>query len=189
MATMTATENGAPLPTVSTDGVRLFNPSALFGLLIAIGLPLGLFGLVNLMAEAFGVVPYFFSPFGLPGWFGATVHLAMLPLLGAALYLVARHGDTRSFGWLSALIAGLIAFPFVIEALDSLQLSLLSTGLVLLTMATMIRVSRASPAAAWILAPVLVWLAVSATLGLALAAAWTPPFALTLGQNSPLPAR
>ncbi len=159
--------------------------SSALGFAIATLLPVGLFGLVSIGAEALGIVPYFFSPLGLIGWLGAALHLALLPLLGASLFFVARERETRPAIWLGALIAGLILFPFTIGPLDSLQLGMASTGLLLLTMATMVRVSAVSRPAAYLLTPALLWLGISATLGLALAAAWAPPFALTQVHDAP----
>lgn len=183
MATSTIINEQATFGARATE--RNLDFSAWIGLLMASGLPLGLFGLANLVAGTLGVTPYFFSPFGLPGWIGATVHLAQLPLVGAALFFVARHDDTSPVRWLALLIAGLVLFPFVVAPLDSLQLAIVACALVLLTMASMARASAISPLAGWLLTPVLAWLGISATLGLALAAAWTPPFALTPAQNPP----
>lgn len=161
---------------------------AAFGLLIAAGLPLGLFGLANLAAEAVGLMPLFFAPFGLPGWLGAVAHLAMLPLLGAAGWIATRKGDISLHLWLGALMAGVIAVPFITAPLDSLQMSIVSVGLFLLTLATIQRVGKASRTAGWLLVPVLGWLGLSAALGMVLAAAWTPPFALTQGMDNAPPA-
>lgn len=184
MATTIATVQ-TPFLTATPHASRPVAFSSVLGFVIATVLPLGLFGLASIAADSLGIIPYFFSPFGLIGWLGAVLHLALLPLLGASLFLVAREKETRPAIWLAALIAGLIFFPFIIGPLDSLQLGMATTGLLLLTMATMVRVSALSRPAAYLLTPALVWLGVSATLGLALAAAWTPPFALTQVHNAP----
>lgn len=154
-------------------------------LAIAAGLPLGLFGLANLAGESLGLMPLFFAPFGLPGWVGAILHLSLLPLCGIAAQLAARHGGYRSTGWSGALILALIVFPFLAPALDSLQLSLLATSLLLLAGATTWRLARLSPLAGLVMVPLLIWLGISAALGLALAASWSPPFALMQGNGLP----
>ena len=148
------------------------------------GLPVGLFGLVNLGAEAFGILPLFFAPFGLPGWAGGAVHLMQLALLGAAFWTLHVAGAPRSARiWLAVLIGAYIALPFVTAPLDSLQLSLLCTALFLFALATIHRVSKVTPMAGWLVSPMLVIVGISATMGLVLTAAYTPPFALIQGQN------
>jgi len=156
------------------------------GVLLWAGLPLGLFGLVNLGAEALGRYPLFFAPFGLPGWAGALLHLVMLVLLGAAFGLLAGPRANRPARlWLAVLAAGLIGFPFLVAPLPALGLSAFSLLLALIGAAAMIRVAARSRAAALVLAPALLWLGVGALLGLAFTLAWTPPFGLV---QSPQPA-
>lgn len=150
------------------------------------GLPLGAFGLVNLGAESLGFLPLYFAPFGLPGWTGAAAHLIQLGFLGLALaMLVASHADRRPLAWLAAFIAGYILLPFITPPLDSLQLTLGCSALFLLGLASLRRVGAASPAAAWLMSPVLAVIGFSATMGLVLTAAYTPPFALTQGSQTP----
>lgn len=154
---------------------------------IAAGLPLGLFGLANLAGESLGLMPLFFAPYGLPGWAGAALHLSLLPLVGVAGYLASRAGGHNCLLWAAALVAGILAFPFAAPFLDSLQLSMLAVGLLLVAGATTYRVSRVSRTAGLVMIPALIWLGISAALGLALAAAWSPPFALMQGQNNGMP--
>jgi hypothetical protein len=152
----------------------------ILGLAFCAGLPLGLFGLVNLGAEAMGVIPLFFSPFGMSGAAGAMVHLAQLALLGAAWWVLSRNAPkSQARHWLTGLTIAYIALPFITPPLDSLQLSLVSTSLFLLCLATLNRVGAASARAGWLLAPISIVLGTSAALGLILTAAYTPPFALT----------
>lgn len=165
-------------------GAKLRNGLAL---VVAGGLPLGLFGLANLAGESLGLMPLFFAPFGLPGWAGALFHLSLLPLVGVATLLALRAGGQRALPWSCALVAVLLAFPFVSSALDSLQLSILAVSMLLLAAATTYRLSRYSSPAGLIMVPALVWLGISAALGLALAAAWSPPFALMQGQQNGVP--
>ncbi len=148
------------------------------------GLPVGLFGLVNLGAEAFGIMPLFFAPFGLPGWVGGAVHLMQLALLGAAYWALHAAGADRTPRlWLAALTGAYIALPFLTAPLDSLQLSLLCTSLFLFGLATVHRVGSVTPVAGWLISPMLAIVGFSATMGLVLTAAYTPPFALIQGQN------
>ncbi len=155
-------------------------------LLICMGLPVGLFGLVNIGAEAAGIMPFFFAPFGLPGWAGGIVHLVQLALLGAAFFaLMDVDAPMAPRYWLVGLTLSYIALPYVTLPLDSLQLSILCTALFLLGLATMRRVGVASPLAGWLMTPMLAIVGFSATLGLVLTAAYTPPFALIEGQNPP----
>lgn len=158
------------------------------GLLLSGALPLSVFVIVHGMAELAGIVPLFFAPFGLPGWLGAALHIATLPLFGVARWLVVEHesADGRNAGWwLVGLMAGLIALPFVVGPLDSLILSVMTMALLLAGMAAAVRVGKVSPLAAMIMLPGVLWMGVSAFIGLALVAAWAPPFGLTNanGQN------
>ncbi len=157
---------------------------------VCAGLPLGLFGLVNLGAEALDILPLFFAPFGIPGWVGAVAHLAQLSFLGLAFWAVSRNTSARSPRiWIAALAGLYILLPFVTAPLDSLQLSLVCSALFLVTLAGMIRVGAASPLAAWLMTPTMFILGFSATMGLAIAAAYSPPFALIQGQQpAPVPA-
>lgn len=149
------------------------------GLAFCAGLPLGLFGLTNLGVEAMGMIPLFFSPFGMPGPVGAIVHLAQLALLGTAWWVLCRDAPkSLARHWLTGLTVAYIALPFITPPLDSLQLSLVSTLLFLLCLATLNRVGAASARSGWLLAPVSIVLGTSAALGLILTAAYTPPFAL-----------
>ncbi len=148
----------------------------------------GLFGLANLGAEALGVMPLFFAPFGLPGWSGGAIHLGQLALLGAAFgALIPLHAQVARI-WLAMLIAAYIALPFVTAPLDSLQLSILCTTILLFGLATIRRVGEASPLAGWLMTPMLAIVGFSAAMGLVLTAAYTPPFALIQGNNPAAPA-
>ncbi len=148
----------------------------------------GLFGLVNLGAEALGIMPLFFAPFGLPGWSGGAVHLGQLALLGAAFGALIPLDAQPARTWLAVLIAAYIALPFLTAPLDSLQLSILCTTILLLGLATIRRVGEASPLAGWLMVPMLAIVGFSAAMGLVLTAAYTPPFALVQGNNPPTPA-
>lgn len=184
MATTALLSNAVP--------ARRSSATTLRAALLVVGLtalPVGLFGLVNLGAEAIGLMPLFFAPFGLPGWVGGAVHLMQLALLGAAFWaLHAANAPTAPRLWLAALVAAYIALPYVTAPLDSLQLSLLCTGLFLFALATMTRVGSVTPMAGWLVSPMLAIVGFSATMGLVLTAAYTPPFALIQGQNPPPPA-
>lgn len=168
----------------ATRGTR----DSILAFLALTGLPVGLFGLANLAGEAMGILPLYFSPFGLPGWAGAIMHLAQLALLGSAYWaLTQRDLHTRSRFWLMAMIAAYIVLPFITPPLDSLQLSMLCTGLMLLAIATATRVGAISPLAGWLMAPMMGVLGLSSIMGLAISAAYAPPFAL-LQVNQPPPA-
>lgn len=149
-------------------------------------LPLAAFGAVNFLGEAIGLRPYFFSPVGLPGWAGAAIHLFLLFLVGLAIG-VAANKSRGVLPWGIALVAAMIAFPFPAAALDSLALALVMTTVMLLALATSLRIAASSRLGGWLMVPVLVWIGFGAALGLAVAAAWSPPFALITAQN-PAPA-
>lgn len=184
MATTIRFENSQSLHRGST-----LNARALLSLGVCMGLPLGVFGLVNLGAEQLGILPLFFAPFGLPGWVGATAHLTQLALLGAALFLVLRASENHSArNWLLTTIGAYIVLPFITPPLDSLQLALVCSTLFLLTLATLFRVASVSTAAAWLMAPTATILGFSAVMGLAIGAAYAPPFALMQGQQAGAPA-
>ncbi|MGV8853207.1 MAG: tryptophan-rich sensory protein [Devosia sp.] len=156
------------------------------GLVLSGALPLSVFVIVHGMAEFAGTVPLFFAPFGLPGWLGAALHIATLPLLGVARWMVVEHEsrEGRNAGWwLVGLMAGMIALPFVVGPLDSLLLCLASMSLLLVGMATSLRVAKVSPRAALLMLPGVLWMGVSAFVGLSLVAAWAPPFGLTNGNG------
>jgi hypothetical protein len=155
------------------------------GLILSATAPLATFGIANVIADLNGVLPLYFSP-GLPGWAGALLHLASLPLFGIAHWLVARHGDAgrRAAWWIVALIAGTIAFPFIVEPLDSVVLSVVAFALLCLGLATLIRAGKVDPRAALIMAPALAWMGFSAFVGLSFAGTWSPPFALTDSTHS-----
>ena len=155
------------------------------GLVISGALPLAAFVIVHGLAEMAGVTPLFFAPFGMPGWIGAVLHLASLPLFGIVRWLVAQSRDNGrvAMRWLVALMTGTIGLPFVAAPLDPLMLSLATVLLLLLGMATAVRVARVSPRAAWLMLPGLAWTGLSAFVGLSLAAGWSPPFSLTNGQG------
>jgi hypothetical protein len=148
-------------------------------------LPVGFFGVVNFVAGAYGVVPLFFAPFGLPGWVGAVAHLAMLTSLGAAFWALARNGATRQVqAWPTVLVVALALMPFVTPMLDTLQLSIVCSAVFLFALATTIRVGRASALGGWLVSPVLAIVGFSAAMGLAVAAAYSPPFALMQGNQT-----
>ena len=154
-------------------------------LLVSAGLPLGLFGLVHLSAQSLGLAPFYFTPFGLPVWTGAALHLLQLGLVGAAFWAVTQgHRTNTATKWLLALGLMLIALPFITPLLDSLLLAITCTALFLLGAATGLRASKVSPLAGWLLAPVLFVLGFSAALGLAVAA-YAPPFALMQTHQAP----
>jgi hypothetical protein len=154
-------------------------------ILVSAALAAGLFGLVHLGLTFFGLLPFFFAPFGLPHWAGSAIHLAQLALLGAAFGALQPVTTRPARFWLAGLIAAYIALPFVAAMLDSLQLSLVCTFVLLLGLATLRRVGAQSKLAGWLMTPMLAIVGVSAALGLTLAAAYTPPFALVQGQNPP----
>lgn len=147
--------------------------------------PLAAFGGVNLAAESLNVMPLFFSPLGIPGWAGAGLHFAMILSIGIAMGIVANKGSRGAIAlrWSAALIAALIAFPFIAAPLDSMTLALAMTSVLLLALATAIRMTRLSGLAGWFMLPVVGWVGFGAALGLAVAAAWAPPFALINAQQ------
>jgi hypothetical protein len=154
------------------------------GLVLSAALPLAVFVIANGIAELNGVLPLFFSPLGLPGWVGAALHLAALPLFGISRWMVASRGDTGRIAgwWLVALMAGTIAFPFLVMPLDALMLALVAFALLVVALGTMVRVAAVDAKAALVMAPGLAWMGFSAFVGLSFAAAWSPPFAVTNSQ-------
>jgi hypothetical protein len=165
-----------------TDTVSAWPES--LSLFVFASLPLGLFGLIHLIASPFDMLPLFFTPFGLPNWTGASAHLTQLALIGAAYWaIVQQRPASRSRFWIIALGAAYIALPFVTPLLDSLLLAVVCTLMFLLTVATTMRVGRVSRLGGWLLAPMLVLVGLSSAMGLAVAA-YAPPFALTQTQQA-----
>ena len=158
----------------------------LLGLVLSGAMPLSVFVIVHGLAQITGVVPLFFAPYGLPGWLGAALHIGSLPLFGVARWMVAgRCRDGRQAGWwLVALMACAIGLPFVVGPLDSLMLSLVAMALMLLAISTVLRVAKISTNAAMVMSPGVLWMGLSAFIGLSLLAGWAPPFGLT-NQNGP----
>ncbi|WP_240230478.1 tryptophan-rich sensory protein [Devosia lacusdianchii] len=156
------------------------------GLVLSAALPLAVFVIANGIAEMNGALPLFFSPFGLPGWVGGALHIGSLPLFGIARWMVAREGrQGRVAGWwLVALMAGTIAFPFVVTPLDSLMLSIVAMLLLLVGLGAAARTGEVSPRAAWIMLPGLAWMGFSAFIGLSFVASWSPPFGIANGSQS-----
>ena len=156
------------------------------GLVLSAALPLAVFVIANGLAEINGAMPMFFSPLGLPGWLGAALHLGALPLFGAARWMVAGRGarGQRAGWWIAALMAGVIAFPFVVMPLDSLMLSLVALALLVVGLGAMARAGAVDPRAAMVMAPGMAWLGFSAFVGLSFAAAWSPPFAVTSSNTN-----
>ncbi|WP_162249171.1 tryptophan-rich sensory protein [Devosia sp. Root685] len=178
MATTTAKENSFH-PIAHT-----LDLGAVAQLALAATLPLAAFGAANFLGEAVGLQPHFFSPAGLPGWAGAAMHLVLLFLVGLAIGLATKQ-NRAVLPWGIALVIAMIAFPFPAAALDSLGLALVMAGVLLLAIATGLRVAAASSLGGWLMLPALVWIGFGAALGLAIAAAWSPPFALITAQNPP----
>lgn len=156
------------------------------GLVLSAALPLAVFVVANGIAEINGALPLFFSPFGLPGWVGGALHIGSLPLFGIARWMVARHGhEGRVAGWwLVALMAGTIAFPFVVAPLDSLMLSIVAMLLLLIGLGAAARTGKVSPRAAWVMLPGLAWMGFSAFVGLSFVASWSPPFGIANGSQT-----
>jgi len=149
-------------------------------------LPLAAFGGTNFAAEAAGLQPLFFSPGGLPGWAGASLHLVLLFTIGLALALTYETGrrGRKVMPWGVAFVAGMIVFPFVAGYIDAFALALVMTGVLILGLATGLRIAKVSRAGSWLMIPSLLWVGFGAVLGLAVAAAWSPPFALITAQNT-----
>jgi hypothetical protein len=155
------------------------------GLVLSAALPLAVFVIANGIAELNGMLPLFFSPMGLPGWVGAALHLGALPLFGVARWMVAGRGAAgRNAGWwIVALMAGMIAFPFLAAPLDSLMLSLVAFGLLMVGLGASARAAAVDRKAALVMMPGLAWIGFSAFVGLSFVAAWSPPFAVTNSQG------
>lgn len=174
-----ATSKALPIPT-SHNSLLDADRHDLLGLTLSAALPVAVFIIAHGIGQLSGVLPLFFAPFGLPGWVGAALHIACLPLFGAARWMVAdrgRRGEVAGW-WIVALMAGVIAFPFVVAPLDSILLSMVSMLLLIVGIAASIRTAAVSRQAGWLMVPGLAWLGLSAFIGLGFAAAWTPPFAV-----------
>ena len=171
----------------SAQAISVFdaNRQDALGLVLSGALPLSVFIIANGLAELNGAVPMFFAPFGLPGWVGAVLHIGSLPLFGIARWMVVAHRrEGGSAGWwLVGLIAGTIALPFAVIWLDSLMLAMATMALLLVGLSAAVRTAKVSPQAALVMAPGLIWMGLSAFVGLSLVAGWSPPFGLTNAQG------
>lgn len=161
------------------------NRHDVLGMVLSGSLPLSVFVIAHGMAQLAGVSPLFFAPFGLPGWLGAVLHIGSLPLFGVARWMVAQRSDEgrRAGWWLVGLMTGMIGLPFIVGPLDSLMLCLATVTLLLLALATSMRVAQVSPRAALVMLPGVAWMGLSACVGLSLVAGWSPPFSLTNAQG------
>ena len=182
-----ATSRAISLPIPQHQSVLDADRHDLLGAVLSAALPLAVFVIANGVAELNGMLPLFFSPFGLPGWVGGALHIGSLPLFGIARWMVAGRGEAgRTAGWwLVALMAGTIAFPFVVMPLDSLMLSIVAMTLLLVGISATVRTAVVSKRAALVMLPGLGWMGLSAFVGLSFVAGWSPPFGLTQagGQN------
>jgi hypothetical protein len=176
-----ATSRAISLPIPPHQSVLDADRHDLLGLVLSAALPLAVFVIANGVAELSGILPLFFSPFGLPGWLGGALHIGSLPLFGIARWMVADRGRRgRVAGWwLVALMAGTIGFPFVVMPLDSLMLSLVAMTLLLVGLSAALRTAAVSNRAALVMLPGLAWMGLSAFVGLSFVAGWAPPFGLT----------
>lgn len=174
-----ATSKAIPIP-VTHDSLLDADRHDLLGLTLSAALPVAVFIIAHGLGQLAGVMPLFFSPFGLPGWVGAALHIACLPLFGAARWMVADRGRRGMVAgwWIVALMAGTIAFPYIVGPLDSVMLAMVAMVLSLVGVAAAARAAMVSRRAAWLMVPGLFWLGLSAFIGLSFAAAWTPPFAV-----------
>ncbi|MCS6760609.1 MAG: hypothetical protein MO846_00340 [Candidatus Devosia symbiotica] len=155
------------------------------GMALNAALPLLAFVIANGIAELNGAFPVLFAPFGLLSWLGAALHIGSLPLFGLARWMVMTRGrDGRSVScWLEALMAACVVFPFVVAPLDSLLLNLATMTLLLLGLAVALRVTNVSPQADLLMLPGLVWMRLSAFVGLSLDAVWSSSFGLINSQG------
>jgi hypothetical protein len=176
-----ATSRAISLPIPPHQSVLDADRHDLLGLVLSAALPLAVFVIANGVAELNGILPLFFSPFGLPGWLGGALHIGSQPLFGSARWMVADRGRRgRVAGWwLVALMAGTIGFPFVVMPLDSLMLSLVAMTLLLVGLSAALRTAAVSNRAALVMLPGLAWMGFSAFVGLSFVAGWAPPFGLT----------
>lgn len=176
-----ATSRAISLPIPERHSMLDADRHDLLGLVLSAALPLAVFVIANGVAELSGFLPLFFSPFGLPGWVGGVLHIGCLPLFGVARWMVAERGRAgRTAGWwLVALMAGTIAFPFVVMPLNSLMLSVVAMTLLLVGLSAAARTAMVSTRAALVMLPGLAWMGLSAFVGLSFVAGWSPPFALT----------
>lgn len=176
-----ATSGAISLPVPPAPSILDADRHDMLGLVLSAALPLAVFVIANGVAELNGMLPLFFSPFGLPGWLGGALHIGSLPLFGIARWMVAERGQAGRIAgwWLVALMAGTIAFPFLVMPLDSLMLSIVAMTLLLIGLSAAVRTAAVSKIAALVMLPGLAWMGLSAFVGLSFVAGWSPPFALT----------
>lgn len=181
MATMIASTN-------SFQNDNLFNANRhdALGFVLSASLPLAAFVVAQGVADLVQIQPLYFAPFGLSGWIGGALYLSALPLFGVSRWIVARTSQAGRIAgwWLVALMAGTIAFPFLVAPLDTLALSITSMGLLILGIAAGIRTAKVSHLAGLVMLPGLAWMGLSAFIGLGFVAGWTPPFGLTNANAS-----
>ena len=181
MATMTAATDNFQTSTLLDT-----NRHDALGFVLSAALPPAAYVVAQGVAEFAQLQPLYFAPFNLPGWVGGALYLSALPLFGIARWMVAglsQAGRTAGW-WLVALMAGTIAFPFVVALLDTLALSIASMALLILGIASGIRTAKVSHLAGLVMLPGLAWMGLSAFVGLGFVAGWTPPFGLTNANAS-----
>lgn len=141
------------------------------GLALSMALPLVAVLIGNGLVALFGAeeeAAYQAVPWNPPGWLIAAIWTAIYPMWGAARWKTATADDVRSnrSWWLVALIVWGFCYPVVIEFVGTMG-SVIANGLSLaLAIVALLQVRPVSRAAAWLIAPSLVWLVIANALGL-----------------------
>lgn len=106
--------------------------------------------------------------FAPPGWVIGAIWVVLFGLMGAARWLLARRGDAagiRGSWWVVALMAACLIYPFYTISPGSTQRALIGNLVTLvIALAAIAFVRRASTTATALVVPVALWLAFAAVL-------------------------
>lgn len=118
----------------------------------------------------------------LPDWVSGLAFVAIYPMWGLARWAAWQNGENgrRASWWVVGLIAAGIAYPFVAGALEPVWVTFANSVLMVIGLATALRLVKVSRLAFLLVLPTLVWVGFATLVSFAVVAqGWSPPFAVT----------
>ncbi|HEY4201738.1 MAG TPA: hypothetical protein VGM83_14390 [Devosiaceae bacterium] len=123
---------------------------------------------------------------GAGGWLGFVVPAIILPLWGLSRWQASQAGsEGQTVSWmLVALIAAVITYPYISVHVSLLMAVFLNFLLLVLAVGVAMRAQKVCQPAFLSMLPGVIWIGVVCLFGLAIVAAWSPPFALSSQPGS-----